>query len=101
MEPAGLQVRLRRTVIAEYGSAAAADLRMGEDVLLAPAQKVEPRTVRQEPEAGLRQRLAALARQHGVEFCLERMQMQHVGGGVGDLRLAEFLCAPVGTLLLL
>ena len=56
---------------------------------------------RQELETGLRQFGAALARQHGVEPFAQAMQMQHVGGGVGQLRLAQALRAPVARLLLL
>src|SRR5262249_37989787 len=53
--------------------------RMREDVLGAPAGEVEPHPFGQEPEAGLCQFGAALARQHDVELLAQGMQMQHVG----------------------
>src|SRR5690348_4980756 len=74
---------------------------MGEDVLGAPAAEIEQRPARQEVEAGLRQGGAALARQHFVEPVFQGMEMQHVGGGVAELLVAELGCAPIRGLLLL
>ena len=74
---------------------------MGEDILGRPAGKIEPRPVGQEAEAGRRELPAAFPHQHRVELLLEGMQMQHVGGGIGDLRLGERLRAPIRELLLL
>src|SRR6185369_2043206 len=48
-------------------------LRMREDVLGGPAGEVEPDPVREEPEAGLYQFGAALARQHDVELLAQGM----------------------------
>ena len=39
-----------------------------------------------------------LARQHGVELFLQRMQMQHVGRGIGDLRIASSRRRPSRTI---
>ena len=74
---------------------------MGENVLGVPALQVEPGPRGKEPETGLRQFQPALAREHAVEPVAQAMQMQHVGGGVGQLRLAQALRAPVAGLLLL
>src|SRR5437016_9317038 len=74
---------------------------MGKYVLLGPAGEVEPDPVGQEAVAGGRQRLAPLAGQHAVQLGLERVQVQHVGGGIGDLGLGEVGRTPVGELLLL
>src|SRR5438874_2597157 len=63
--------------------------RMREDLLGLPAAEIELRPGRQEVETGLRQRRAALAREHGVEPFAQGMQMQHVGSGISELRLAE------------
>ena len=59
-----------------------------------PAAEVEPGPGRQEVEAGLRQLGAAFARQHDVEPFAQAVQMQHVGGGVGQLRLAQASATP-------
>src|SRR5262245_11184936 len=74
---------------------------VGEDVLLAPAGEVELGARREAAEDGFRQRGAPLTRQHLVEPRLERVQVEHVGGGVFELRRAELGAAPVGGLLLL
>ena len=63
--------------------------RMREDVLGLPAAEIELGPGRQEVETGLRQFVAAFARQHRVEPLAQTMQMQHVGRGIGELRLAE------------
>jgi hypothetical protein len=62
---------------------------MREDVLGLPAAEIELGPGRQEVEAGLRQLGAAFARQHRVETFAQAMQMQHVGSGIGELRLAK------------
>ena len=74
---------------------------VGEDVHRGEAGEIEPRPLRQIGEGGARQPVAPLAREHRVELLAQRVQMQHVGGGVGELRVAERLRAPVGRLLLL
>src|SRR5262249_24793654 len=71
---------------------------MGKDILRRPAREVEPHPIRQEAEAGIRQRSAPLPRQHGVELGLQRVQMQDVRGRIGDLRIGELARAPIGKL---
>src|SRR4051812_38789055 len=74
---------------------------MRENVLRGPTGEIEPGAGRKEPEARRRELRAALARQHRVELLLQRMQVEHVVGRVGDLRLGQAFGAPVGELLLL
>src|SRR5512138_578617 len=78
-----------------------ARLRMGKNILELPALQVEYGARGQEAEAGLGELRAPLPRQHRIELLAQRMQVQHVGGGVGKLRLAEAVSAPVARLLLL
>src|SRR5436190_19419821 len=72
---------------------------MREDILLAPAGEVEPGAGGQEAEAGGGEFGTALAGEPRSEALLERVQMEDVGGGVGELRLAQRVGGPVGTLL--
>lgn len=74
---------------------------MRENVLGLPALQIEPGARRQELETGFRKLAAALARNHHVELFAQAVQMQHVGGGIGELRFAQRICAPVARLLLL
>src|SRR5262245_54109648 len=74
---------------------------MSKNVLCPPTAEVQPNPVGQEPEARLGQLLAPLARQHGIELRLERMQMQHVGSGIGELWLGQLSGTPVRELKLL
>ena len=74
---------------------------MGEDILARETGEVEPDPIRQEAKAGLRQLFAAFAGKHDIEPLLERMEMDDIGGGVGNLRFAQFGSAPIGGLLLL
>src|SRR5215210_3642987 len=60
-------------------------LRMGENILPAPAGKIKACAFRQEAEAGLRQFGAAFPRQHGIELLAQSVQMQHVGSRIGYL----------------
>ena len=62
---------------------------MGKDVLGRPAAEIETRAVGQETETGGGQFIAALARQHHVQFFAQRMEMQHIGRGIGDLRIGQ------------
>ncbi len=62
-------------------------LSVGKNVVLAETGQIELGARAQEPESGLRERRPALPRQHGVELGLEGVQMQHVGGRVGELLL--------------
>ena len=72
--------------------------RMRKNVLGFPAGKIKFRPRRQKVETGLRKLGAALARQHRIQLFAQRMQMQHIGGGIGELRLAERRRAPVARL---
>src|SRR4051812_31339305 len=74
---------------------------MSENVRGFVAEQVQPAARGQELEAGLGQCEPVLADQKGFESGPERVQMEHVGGGVGELLRAELGRAPVGGLLLL
>ena len=74
---------------------------VGEYVLIVPAQQVELGALGQETETSFRDVHATLPGQHHVQLVPQRVQVQHIGGGVGQLRLAEGLRRPVGGLLLL
>ena len=62
---------------------------VGENVHRLEAREIEPRPLGQIAEGRARKAVAALARQHRVELFAQRVQVQHVGGGVGELRLAQ------------
>ena len=72
---------------------------MSEDVGVLPARQIKPGAHGQEVETGLGQVGAPLARQHDVQPLAHHMQVQHVGGGIGQLFGAEHIRAPVGRLL--
>src|SRR5882672_1047243 len=72
-----------------------------ENVDVGPACEVQTGSRREEVKGGRGQLGAALALQKGIELCLERVQIKHVGGGIGELLLAQAIGAPVGGLLLL
>ena len=75
-------------------------LGMGKNVVVAkPAMSSRTRSGRNRKQAARGRR--AFARQHHVELVLERVQMQHVGGRIGDLGVGELGRAPIGQLLLL
>ena len=68
---------------------------MGEDVLFVPAEQVELDAGRQEAEAGLRRAPSRPSRsQHARRAGLERVQIEHVGGGIFELRVASASAAP-------
>ena len=74
----------------------------GENIRPRPSRRDRARRAcRQEPEARTRPAPAALARQHLVEPCAQRMEMQDVGGGIFELRRGQLGRAPVRGLLLL
>src|ERR1700693_2923020 len=73
---------------------------MRKHVFLAPAGKVEFGAGGQEAETGRRKLAAPLARQPRVEALLERMQVDDIGGGIGELRLAQRFRRPIRALLL-
>src|ERR1700730_3679745 len=72
-----------------------------EYVRIRPAAKVELDPRRQEAETGLRQGSPIFPGQHLIEPFLQRMQVQNVGGGIGELGVSELRGTPIGTLLLL
>src|ERR1700752_1636476 len=74
---------------------------MSENVVVLPALQIEPGPGGEELEAGLRQSLAALAGEHGVELLAQRAEMEQVGGRIGKLRIGQGRGAPVARLLLL
>ena len=74
---------------------------MRENVLLGPAFQVKQSACRQEIEAAARQLGASLARQHRIESRPQRVQVQHVGGGIAQLLLGQRRRAPVRALLFL
>src|ERR671930_1972470 len=74
---------------------------MGKDVLVRPAGEVEPHPIREKAKTSRRQLGAPLTEKDGVELLLERMQVQNIGRGIGELGVAERLGAPIGELLLL
>ena len=76
-------------------------LRMGKNVLGGETGKVEPHPLGQEAKTRRGQLLPPLARQHGVQPFLERVQINDVGGGLGDLRVGQLAGAPIRRLLLL
>src|SRR5207302_2429057 len=84
-----------------YDSPGREMLGMGKDVLGGPAGEVEPYPVRQKAKTGRREFGAPLADEDGVELFLERVQVQHIGRRVGELRVGQRLGAPIGKLLLL
>src|SRR5882757_1300125 len=74
---------------------------MRENVLGLPAAEVELGPGGEKFETGFCKLSAAFAHQHGIEAFAQGVQMQYVGGGVGELRLAQALRTPVARLLLL
>src|SRR3712207_6233387 len=74
---------------------------MRKDVRVRPAQQVELGTGGQEAEAALRDGVAVLPPEPGVQSRLHGMEVENVGCPVVELRLREGLGAPVGGLLLL
>jgi len=68
--------------------------RMGQNVLVSPSAEIESGPRRQEFETRLRHPGAIFPRQHGVEPAAQGVQMQHVGGGIGELRIAQRLRPP-------
>src|SRR5262249_31593108 len=76
-------------------------LGMRENILGCPSREIEPGAIREETKAGGGKLGSSLALQHGIELVLESMQMQHVGGGIAHLRVAQRLRSPIRELLLL
>ena len=74
---------------------------MRENILVGPARQIESRACGQEGEGGRGEGRALLARKHGVELFFQRMKVEHVRGGVGELLVRQRIGAPIGELLLL
>src|SRR5712691_2818299 len=74
---------------------------MREDVLLRPAGQIKQGACRQEIKAAAGQVGAPLARQHRVESRPQRVQVQHVRGGIAQLLFGQRRRPPVRALLLL
>ena len=74
---------------------------MGENIRRVPPQHVEPCPFGQEGKAGLGEIEPPFAPQQGLQLRPQRVQVQHIGGGVGKLLGGQLDCAPVGGLLLL
>src|SRR3546814_14888069 len=74
---------------------------MGKDVDFLPAGNVERGPRGQELEAGPCQALAALARQHDIQLGAPVVQMQDVGGSIGELFRTPRGGPPLRRLLLL
>ena len=72
---------------------------MGEHVHVRPAADIQGSARRQEAETGLGVFGAALPDQHRVEPPPQRMQVEHVSGGVGELRRRQLVRAPIRGLL--
>src|SRR5260370_34059328 len=66
-----------------------------------PARDVQARARREEAEGRRGELGAAFALEKRIELGLERMQIEHVGRGIGELLVAQAVGAPVGGLLLL
>ena len=70
--------------------------RVSENIALGPARKIQLGADRQKVEACLRQCGSTFARQHGVELIADCMKMEDIGGGVGELCVAEGLDGTIG-----
>jgi len=66
-----------------------------ENVDVGPACEVRRARVGRKVEGGRGQLGAALALQKGIELGLSRVQIEHGGGGIGELLLAQAIGAPV------
>ena len=69
---------------------------MSEDIFSRPSGKVESNAIRQEPETRSREFRSPFPHQHAIKLGLERVQMQHIGRRIIDLRFRQLLGAPVG-----
>jgi hypothetical protein len=61
---------------------------MGKNILARETGEVEPDPIGEEAKAGLRQLFPAFAGEHDIEPLFERMEMDDIGGRVGNLRFA-------------
>ncbi len=60
---------------------------MGEDVFSGPSGKIKASTGADEGEALIGQVDPALALEAGVQLLHQAVEIQHIGSGVGELRL--------------
>src|SRR5690606_10896077 len=74
---------------------------MRKDIRILEAQKVEIGPGGEEFEAGLRQIPALLTHEHGIEPCLDRVEIEDIGGSILKLLLGQLCSTPVRALLLL
>src|SRR5690242_4566551 len=88
-----------RSVLASHRFLDVASMLKNVDVR--PACDVQAGTGGKKAKGGLCQFGPSLALQQGIEFGLQGMQMQDIGGGIGELLLRERVGAPVRRLLLL
>jgi len=68
-------------------------LLMREYVRVGPSQQVEAGPRRKKAEASFGDLVAIFPLQHRIETLAQRVQMQDVGGGIGDLSLRQRGCA--------
>ncbi len=61
---------------------------MRENILVGETGEVEPDPLRQETKAGSCQLFAAFAGEHAIEPLFEGMEMDDIGGGIGNLGFA-------------
>ncbi len=61
---------------------------MRENILVGETGEVEPDPLRQETKAGGCQLFAAFAGEHAIEPLFEGMEMDDIGGGIGNLGFA-------------
>ena len=94
------QLRQRQTV-ANGGSRVTLGRSVRENIRVFVAQQIQPRPGRQEREAGFGQLEPVFANQQRLQLRPQRVQVQHVGGGVGELLGRQLQRAPVRGLLLL
>lgn len=76
-------------------------LKVGEDVLLGPAEPVQPGASGEEVKTGLREFGPAFTRKAAVQFLTQAVKIANIGSRVLALRFIDFRTAPVGALLLL
>lgn len=74
---------------------------MREDVRLFPAEQIELGTRGEKREAGLGEFHPAIAQEPRRQLVAQRMQVEHVGGGIFELRRRKNVGGPIGRLLLL
>ncbi len=74
---------------------------MGEDIAFWPARQIKLGAGRKKAETRLRQFAASLARKAGFKLVVQRVEVEHIRGGIFDLSRGQLVRAPVRALLLL